>query len=184
MANREYSKLLTRPEWKEKRDVILKRDNYTCVKCGSKRMLQVHHLYYSPKTEPWDYPDNALITLCGSCHKRIHRKSVYENMNVLMTFESSGALLLKLNLGETRLLAVLSFRMEFGTGKLVLVPKIRDEICTLLGIKRQSLSNALSGLRIKGALKHDRGEWYINPTFYWRGYLADRKEAIIKYDKL
>lgn len=33
-------------------------------------MLQVHHLWYNTEWMPWDYPDDALITLCDLCHKK------------------------------------------------------------------------------------------------------------------
>lgn len=26
------------------------------------------------KCEPWDYPDEAFITLCDECHKKVHSK--------------------------------------------------------------------------------------------------------------
>lgn len=63
--------------WKIKRDKILKRDNYKCVKCGYQHKLQVHHKYYAhyPNNYPadaWDYPDDAFITLCDRCHKKEH----------------------------------------------------------------------------------------------------------------
>jgi hypothetical protein len=35
-------------------------------------LLQVHHLYYITSKIPWEYQDKALVTLCDSCHKRIH----------------------------------------------------------------------------------------------------------------
>ena len=34
MTTEEYAELLEREEWKDKRESILKRDNYTCQKCG------------------------------------------------------------------------------------------------------------------------------------------------------
>ena len=66
-------------EWREKRQKILNRDNNKCVYCGKTHNLQVHHKYYSKypngfRVYPWNYPDDALITLCDECHKKVHSK--------------------------------------------------------------------------------------------------------------
>lgn len=34
------------------------------------RTLHVHHFYYIKNRHPWDYPDNALVTLCDLCHMK------------------------------------------------------------------------------------------------------------------
>jgi hypothetical protein len=36
------------------------------------RHLHVHHNYYQDEKLPWDYPDNALKTLCWICHEKFH----------------------------------------------------------------------------------------------------------------
>ena len=74
-----YEELLQTKEWKTKRNSILKRDNNKCVFCGRTDNLQVHHKYYSKypngkMVKPWNYPDDALITLCKECHKKVHNK--------------------------------------------------------------------------------------------------------------
>ena len=75
-----YSDLLHTAEWRNKRERILKRDNYRCVYCGKRHAkLHVHHKYYSAYpngvlVDPWNYPDNALITLCSYCHQRVHAR--------------------------------------------------------------------------------------------------------------
>lgn len=74
----EYEALLQRPEWKAKKKRIIKRDGCCCSRCGcTDRPLQVHHKYYlnypdDTKVFPWQYPDDALITLCPDCHKKAH----------------------------------------------------------------------------------------------------------------
>ncbi|TMI72079.1 MAG: hypothetical protein E6H09_11155 [Bacteroidetes bacterium] len=35
--------------------------------------LHVHHRYYKQDLLPWQYPDDALITLCWSCHENLHK---------------------------------------------------------------------------------------------------------------
>lgn len=74
-----YDDLLNDIRWKDKRTKILKRDYYKCRHCGSTHKLQVHHKYYNkyPNEKlamPWDYPDNALITLCDDCHRLEHER--------------------------------------------------------------------------------------------------------------
>lgn len=44
-----------------------------CFRCEG-TASHVHHRYYlSVETPPWDYPDDALLSMCSSCHKREHR---------------------------------------------------------------------------------------------------------------
>ncbi len=72
--NRTYKKKLEDPKWKRRRTEILKRDNFQCQKCKSKLSVQVHHKKYIMNKNPWDYPDEDLITLCRYCHKTEHKK--------------------------------------------------------------------------------------------------------------
>ncbi|MGI4870063.1 MAG: hypothetical protein ACRYFX_02660 [Janthinobacterium lividum] len=34
--------------------------------------LEVHHKHYIANKYPWQYPDDALITLCNWCHQEVH----------------------------------------------------------------------------------------------------------------
>ena len=64
-----YSEKLKDPRWQRKRLEIYQRDNFTCLSClRNDKTLTVHHVVYSKKTEPWDYPDHCLQTLCLECH--------------------------------------------------------------------------------------------------------------------
>jgi formate-dependent nitrite reductase cytochrome c552 subunit len=66
--NNEY---LKSDEWKRKRYVVLKRDNWRCVHCGA-RATQVHHKKYARKNigkEPIEW----LESVCKACHDRLHR---------------------------------------------------------------------------------------------------------------
>ena len=79
--NKAYARLLKDRRWYEKRIEILKRDNYKCTECGSGDNLCVHHKYYLKNAKnnyfvyPWDYPNEALTTLCKECHKEWHMKN-------------------------------------------------------------------------------------------------------------
>ena len=37
--------------------------------------LNIHHTYYIKGHMPWEYGDDALVTLCENCHKRRHEKA-------------------------------------------------------------------------------------------------------------
>src|SRR5574343_587120 len=65
-----YSIKLRDPRWQKLRLFVLERDNWTCQKCLAKnKTLTVHHLYYIPNRDPWDYPEDILITLCETCNQ-------------------------------------------------------------------------------------------------------------------
>jgi 5-methylcytosine-specific restriction endonuclease McrA len=42
--------------------------------CGIKS-LNIHHKYYVQGSMPWEYPNDALITLCEDCHKKRHQET-------------------------------------------------------------------------------------------------------------
>ena len=59
-------------DWKRKRYVVLKRDNWTCVHCGQ-RATQVHHKRYARRNigkEPIEW----LVSVCKDCHENEHEK--------------------------------------------------------------------------------------------------------------
>ena len=68
-----YTQQLKSKKWKEKRQSILERDNFSCVKCNSKDNLQVHHTLYINGRKAWEYNNKLLITVCSSCHFEIHQ---------------------------------------------------------------------------------------------------------------
>lgn len=58
-------------EWKRKRYVVFKRDNWRCVYCGAPA-TQVHHKKYARKhigKEPIDW----LVSVCNACHESQHK---------------------------------------------------------------------------------------------------------------
>lgn len=58
-----------------RREAVLNRDGYTCQICGAKHTrLEVHHITYRSKGGTDD--EDNLITLCESCHKKIHTREI------------------------------------------------------------------------------------------------------------
>lgn len=73
----ERGRIRKSPEYLQWREAVLKRDNYTCQKCGSNADLQVHH-----KNNFIDYPDQRIaedngITLCKKCHLKGYPNSFH-----------------------------------------------------------------------------------------------------------
>jgi len=65
-----YREYLKSDEWKRKRYVVLKRDNWKCQLCGDKA-TQVHHLKYA-KYQIGKEPIDWLVSLCKPCHEKQH----------------------------------------------------------------------------------------------------------------
>jgi len=57
-------------DWKRKRYVVLKRDNWRCVYCGAPA-TQVHHKKYA-KRNIGKEPIEWLVSVCESCHESRH----------------------------------------------------------------------------------------------------------------
>ena len=65
---------LNREVQPELRKMVLERDGYQCVKCGSKGSLHCHHIYpVSIEFIESADMDNCM-TLCVDCHKEAHKK--------------------------------------------------------------------------------------------------------------
>ena len=81
---RSYSKRCHRGhDWDKQRLAVYKRDNYTCQSCGthcigrkgmnksnSHQLIQCHHIVFWSVTE--DNSLENLVTLCASCHAKVH----------------------------------------------------------------------------------------------------------------
>ena len=75
-------------DWKRKRYVVLKRDNWRCVYCGAPA-TQVHHKKYAKRNigrEPIDW----LVSVCNSCHESQHTGAFiqYSSFHITITRKS------------------------------------------------------------------------------------------------
>lgn len=68
---------------------------------------------------------------------------------------------------------------EFNTGKVVIAPSTRDEICEELSISKPNLSKNIKRLKENGLITGDRGTYMVDPKLFWKG---DRKvrEKLLK----
>ena len=68
-----YQEKLLDPRWLSKRVEIIDREKNVCQECDrTYPEMHVHHKYYKRDTEPWDYPNDALLLLCDNCHRQLH----------------------------------------------------------------------------------------------------------------
>ena len=57
------------------RDAVYKRDNWTCQQCGQVgRSLHAHHILSFETYPAKRFDINNGITLCASCHQKLHRR--------------------------------------------------------------------------------------------------------------
>jgi 5-methylcytosine-specific restriction endonuclease McrA len=68
-----YPEFLKSDYWFMVRDLVKARDNHTCVVCGSKKWLDVHHKTYKHHFAEHKHLE-ILVTLCRKCHKAEHAR--------------------------------------------------------------------------------------------------------------
>lgn len=67
-----YARKLSDPRWQRRRLEILQLDEWKCVYCrASDQELHLHHVVYRYRSEPCEYSDDELFTLCWKCHEDI-----------------------------------------------------------------------------------------------------------------
>jgi 5-methylcytosine-specific restriction endonuclease McrA len=70
--------------WRERREFILERANYTCEKCGKRRATEVHHLTYIRVFQ--ELPAD-LVALCKPCHAEIHWRQPANDNQLQLSFD-------------------------------------------------------------------------------------------------
>lgn len=116
----EDQKFMKTKTWKEIRQRILDRDNYTCQYCGVQRKehMQINHISGNPK----DHSDVNLEVICSSCHHITHSGlwcAVFKTMDV---YEES-------KYSQNEIIRI--------TGKMRDEGKTDDEIIEFLGLKNK-----------------------------------------------
>jgi len=89
-GQRAYQKKLRDKRWKAKRLQILERDGHKCVECEAVSGLAVHHRQYVPGAEPWESPNDDLVTWCKKCHYRHHMSEKNREHNAMAHLNVQG----------------------------------------------------------------------------------------------
>ncbi len=64
------------PEYNQWRLLVYKRDYYTCQECGNKHInIVAHHIKSFSEFEDLRFGVDNGITLCRSCHKKVHKET-------------------------------------------------------------------------------------------------------------
>lgn len=84
----QYENKISRPEWKAFASQVRNARGRACESCKRGNVsLQVHHVFYDPAIEPWEYAMGDVVVLCSACHGEIHeqlksfRRAVFRNLN-------------------------------------------------------------------------------------------------------
>jgi len=121
-----YSEKLRDPRWQKKRLQIMERDGFACRVCSATtKPLNVHHLAYFPRTDPWDYPSQMLITLCDDDHKAEEEGKSAADAMLIEALRSSGAM----NLDLDRIAQIVR-ELGTGPGALAIIQRALDEAWT------------------------------------------------------
>ena len=175
MPNKTYTRLLADKQWKDKRVGILKRDNNKCRECGREQRLQVHHLYYDTAKMPWDYPAEALITLCFQCHDAKH-KDVQDYIKVYPLFFEIMLPVLSSDNGLSRLiLYIMKKVLDLSNNSKNIIIADNDEFMKSLNISKPTLIRYIAdlcALNIIERLKPRMPIYRINPNMIYKGTLT------------
>lgn len=187
---------------------ILKRDNYTCQKCGYKNDkgigLEIHHI--NPKrNKPEDEHEN-LIALCSICHNyapdepKYFKKYLNEKINgdILNTFRNT-----KWSIGERTRFGMTEKAKEGGIvgkpalgykilgGKLIIDPEQAEKVRTIFNdfLESGKSLNKIAdthNLTVGGLLKILANRTYIGEIKFKESYKGHHESLISKelFDKV
>jgi hypothetical protein len=106
-----YSDQLKTVDWEIKRNEILERDGFKCKLCKETNNLNVHHFYYMSNLKAWEYPNEALITYCETCHNKWHEFKLKLDKELCIDFIELSLMfniIKKLKILDTKNIAILN----------------------------------------------------------------------------
>ena len=69
-------------KWKNKREKILRRDEYLCQECRrygrTTPATTVHHIYPLEQYPEWKWANWNMLSLCDACHNKMHNRETGE----------------------------------------------------------------------------------------------------------
>jgi len=69
----QYKEKLKSPQWKKFAADVQQAKGRACNCCRRSDIeTHVHHIYYDPTKEPWEYDHADVVLLCWQCHRDLH----------------------------------------------------------------------------------------------------------------
>lgn len=131
------------------------------------------------ETTTWDKETGEQITVSKTYAIKIKQDEFYmsyiENMSGFFNLKSAI---------DIKVLTKFCMMAKYNTGKLVLSTAERKEICVLLEISTQQLTNSIYALRKNGLLSGSQGNFIINPAVFWKGTNETRNKLLSSEDGL
>lgn len=104
LSRTEFLKKYDMPEWKAFSTTIRRERQNACQCCKrSDKPTHVHHPFYKPGAEPWQYSKEEVVLLCDNCHEELHeqlnnfRRYVFTKMTPRVLQVINGALAVALD---------------------------------------------------------------------------------------
>lgn len=99
--------------------------------------------------------------------------------NFFMVFNDMLPLVLSItSIRDMRVLLYLSSIADFNTGKIEFSAAGRVEVCRILKIKTDALTNSIRGLRERGFISGERNTYQLNELIFWKGTTEARRKLI------
>jgi len=85
---------------------------------------------------------------------------------------------------DIKVLAMLCSIAEYNTGRVKVTSKTRKDIMDKLSMKSsQAFSNSINRLKKGSLINGERGEYEINPEYFWKG-TTDERNKLLKEKKI
>ena len=124
-----YAQKLQDPRWLAFAAGIRRDRGNVCRVCKQTgKVIQVHHVFYYPDREPWEYEGEEIVLLCRECHKAIHvelqkfRKYVFGRLTPRALQVLNGALAVGLDHHD-------SLTLTHAIAELVSEPRLVNNFC-------------------------------------------------------
>jgi hypothetical protein len=117
----------------------------------------------------------------GEIKQRIQAKEFTSRQDVdkfYMVF--LGAVTNDLTGKEMTLLSEFCMRAEYNKGYIDINAFVKKEIMDIMGVSESHFNNLTSSLAKKKYISKDKGRYFINPKYFWRGDTKYRKQLMKK----